>query len=113
MAMANDALKFGRRMAVADVLLLGAELLVVFTPLMYFFGLDGLQRLLLPHLLAVVWSVALAAWLVITRVWRAPLSRACRRRLAGETIDANMRPPAYQAILPYPRPPLPPRAPLC
>jgi signal transduction histidine kinase len=103
MAMANDALKFARRMVVADVLLLGAELLVVFLPLMFFFELDERQRALLPRVLALVWAAALLAWLIITRVWRAPLSRACRRRVAGETLDASARAAAYQTIVTYPR----------
>ncbi|MGZ3406193.1 MAG: sensor histidine kinase, partial [Polyangia bacterium] len=46
---------------------------------------------------------ALGAWLLVTRVWRAPLSRACRRRIAGETLDGETRASAYRALLSYPR----------
>jgi signal transduction histidine kinase len=101
--MANDGLKFARRILAPDLLLLGAELAVVFVPLIVFFDLDERQRALLPRVLLVVWAVALAAWLIVTRIWRAPLSRACRRRLAGETLDAETRALAYATLRAYPR----------
>jgi signal transduction histidine kinase len=101
--MTNDALKFGRRLAVADLALLAIELGVVFTPLMVFFTLDDHQRAQMKMVSAAVWAVALAVWIACTRVWRAPLSRACRRRLAGETLDGETREAAYQSLLSYPR----------
>src|SRR6266498_2248197 len=101
--MTNDALKFARRLLAPDVLLLGAELAVVFVPLIVFFDLDERQRTLLPQVLAVVWLFSLAVWLVVTRIWRTPLSRACRRRLTGQTLDADTRTAAYAALRAYPR----------
>ena len=101
--MSNDALKFARRLLVPDVLLLFAELAVVFTPLMFFFELDERQRVLLPRVVVTVWLAGLATWLVVTRVWRAPFARACRRRLAGETLDAETRAEALTALLAFPR----------
>ncbi|HEX6837586.1 MAG TPA: hypothetical protein VF334_13490, partial [Polyangia bacterium] len=97
------ALRFARRLLIPDILLLLVELAVIFVPLVVFFELDPPQRALLPRLLAVVFPLALAVWLVVTRVWRAPLSRACRRRLAGETLDAETRNQAYAALRTYPR----------
>src|SRR5262245_44506861 len=99
----HDALRFARRLLVPDVLLLLVELGVIFVPLVAFFDLDPVQRALLPRLLAVVFPLALAAWLGVTRVWRLPLSRACRRRLAGETLDTETRFAAYAALRAYPR----------
>ncbi len=99
----HDALRFARRLLLPDVLLLFVELAVVFTPLVTFFDLDPAQRALLPRLLAVVAPLGLAAWLLVTRLWRAPLSRACRRRLAGETLDNETRFAAYAALRAYPR----------
>ena len=101
--MGNEALKFARRLLIPDVLLLGAELAVIFIPLVVFFDLDDPQRALLSRVLLLVWAAALATWLVVTRVWRAPLSRACRRRLAGEALDPETRAAAYEALLAYPR----------
>ena len=100
--MANDALKFARRLLLPDLLLLAAELAMVFVPLIVFFDLDERQRALLPRILLLVWSAALAAWLLVTRIWRAPLSRACRRRLHGETLDGETRAAAYAALRAYP-----------
>ncbi len=97
------ALRFARRLLVPDTLLFLVELAIIFVPLVVFFDLDLGQRALLPHLLAVVFTLALAAWLVVTRLWRAPLSRACRRRIAGETLDATTRADAYAVIRSYPR----------
>ncbi len=101
--MSNDALKFARRLLVPDVLLLFAELAVVFTPLMFFFSLDERQWALMPRVVATVWFAGLATWLVVTRVWRAPLARACRRRLNGETLDSETRAEALAALLAFPR----------
>ena len=67
------ALRFARRLLVPDILLLFLELAVVFVPLVVFFELDPLQRVLLPRLLAVVFPLALVAWLAITRLWRVAL----------------------------------------
>jgi len=97
------ALRFARRLLLPDVLLLLAELAVIFLPLVTFFELDAPERAMLPRLLAIVFPLALAAWLVVTRIWRAPLSRACRRRLAGETLDTTTRNDAYAVIRTYPR----------
>jgi signal transduction histidine kinase len=97
------ALRFARRLLLPDAALLLLELAVIFVPLIVFFDLDPAQRALLPHLLALVFPLALAAWLLVTRVWRIPLSRACRRRLAGETLDAATRADAYAALRAYPR----------
>ncbi|HXU72413.1 MAG TPA: ATP-binding protein [Polyangia bacterium] len=99
----NDSLRFARRLLVPDVLLLLVELGFVFAPLVTFFDLDPAQRAMLPHLLAVVFPLALAVWLGVTRFWRAPLARACRRRLAGETVDNDTRFAAYAALRAYPR----------
>jgi signal transduction histidine kinase len=96
-------LRFARRLLLPDVLLLCVELAIVFVPLIAFFDLDPAQRALLPRLLAFIFPSALAVWLLVTRLWRAPLSRACRRRLAGETLDSETRAVAYAAILSYPR----------
>ncbi|HEX9100606.1 MAG TPA: hypothetical protein VF997_00310, partial [Polyangia bacterium] len=97
------ALRFARRLFVPDILLLFVELAVVFVPLVVFFELDPPQRALLLRLLAVAYPLALAAWLLVTRIWRAPLARACRRRLAGETLDTVTRAEAYAALRSYPR----------
>jgi signal transduction histidine kinase len=97
------ALRFARRLLPPDVLLLCVELAIIFAPLIAFFDLDAPQRALLPRLLFLVFPTALAAWLLVTRVWRAPLSRACRRRIAGETLDSETRAAAYRALLSYPR----------
>ncbi len=97
------ALRFARRLLLPDILLAFVEVAVIFVPLVVFFELDPPQRALLPRLLAFVFPVALAIWLLITRLWRAPLSRACRRRLAGETLDAQTRSDAYAALRAYPR----------
>ena len=99
----HDALRRPRRLLPLDVLLALVELAVVFAPLVTFFDLDPAQRAMLPRLLFIVFPLALAAWLVVTRLWRAPLSRACRRRLAGETLDNDTRFAAYAALRLYPR----------
>src|SRR4051794_16376586 len=97
------ALRFARRLLVPDLLLLTIELAIIFVPLIAFFDLDPAQRALLPRLLMIVFPTALAAWLLVPRIWRAPLSRACRRRLSNEPLDAEMRAAAYRALLSYPR----------
>jgi signal transduction histidine kinase len=105
MPTASDAiaLRFARRLFVPDVVLLAAELAIIFVPLVFFFELDAAEHALLWRLLAFVFPIALAVWLVVTRLWRAPLSRACRRRLAGESLDAPTRASAYAALRAYPR----------
>jgi signal transduction histidine kinase len=101
--MANEALKFARRLLLPDLLLLGAELAVVFTPLMVFFDLDERQRALMPRVVTLVWAAGLLTWLVVTRLWRAPLAHACRRRLAGEALGADTRAAAVASLLAFPR----------
>jgi signal transduction histidine kinase len=101
--MANEALKFARRLILPDLLLLAAELAVVFTPLVVFFDLDEQQSALLRRVVGVVWVIALTTWLLVIRWWRAPLSRACRRRIAGEALDAETRNAAMAALLALPR----------
>lgn len=99
----TDALRFARRLLVVDLGLLGAELAVIFVPLITFFDLDSGERALLRRVLGVIFPIVLATWLVVTRIWRAPLARACRRRLSGETLDGTTRAAAYQSLLSYPR----------
>src|SRR5438270_648306 len=91
-----EGLRFARRFVLPDVTLALAELAVIGYPLFDSWTLDASER-------RVAMQAAPLAVLLGGIVWYlALLSRAAKRRLAGEVLDAPSRAAAYDAIIKLP-----------
>src|SRR5262245_49284167 len=102
-AMPADGLRLGRRFFLADLLLLGVEVATIGYPIWDCYTLDeGARRLLWRTAPIVVCACALV-WRLAFELWRAPLMRAARRRLAGEVLDAESRARAFAVVSSLPR----------
>jgi signal transduction histidine kinase len=99
---ATERLRFGRRLALAEVALALGELGLIGYPLYDSYALDEAQKRVLSSSLPAAILLGGAVWYLALRAWLQPLLRAARRKLAGEVLDVTTRAAAYDASLRFP-----------